>query len=155
VWIRYPALNTKLEVGISERPDGRQLGSFTKSLACFTLALFWLASLGFWTEPEEVLPLWKKGLVFYCVTTYCWFLIYLTALYSSARHHATTTYLNHFSPLVGILLVPLTWGLLIGLNWMVVRRECRAASTDLRWGEAEDRAEPDAAPDGRRDLEFP
>ncbi len=151
-WVRYPGLNTKLEVGIPIRPDGRLFGPFTKSLACCTLVLVWLASLTLWTESDEMLPLWKKGFLFYCVTAYCWFLLYLTVLYSSAKHHATTTYLNHYSPLIGTLLVPLTWGLLIGLNWMVVRRAGKAANSDLRRRETEDRAEPDAAADGGRDL---
>jgi hypothetical protein len=129
-WVRFPRLNTKLEVDIPQRPDGKLFGRLTKSLACITLALIWLASVGFWTESDEVLPLWKKVIVFYFMTAYCWFLFYLTVKYGRSRHHATTTYLHHFGPLIGILLIPLTWILLIGLNWMVVRGEAKAADIE-------------------------
>jgi len=150
-WVRYPGLNTKLEVDIPERSDGKLFGPFTKSLACFALVLVWLACLTLWTEPEKVIPLWKKCLVFYCVTVYCWFLLYLIVWYASARHHATTTYLNHFSPLIGVLLVPLTWVPLIVLNWVVGLKEGEAADSGVQRWEANDRAEQAAAADRPRD----
>jgi hypothetical protein len=116
-----------LDVGIDKRPDGKLFGIFTKSLACFTLVLFWLALLIVWKEPEQSLPLWKKCTLFYCGTTFCWFLIYLAALYDPIRHHATTTYLTHFTGLVGTLLIPVTWPVLFVLG----RRICRAAETTV------------------------
>ena len=130
-WIQYPGLNTQLEVDIPERPDGRLFGPFTKSLACFTLVLIWLASLTLWAEPGKELLLWQKCCIYYCVTACCWFLLYLTLLYARARHHATTTYLNQLGPLIGVLLVPLTWPLLILLNWIVVQGKGEATDSGL------------------------
>lgn len=116
-WIRYPCLENELDLDISVRPDRRFFGPFTKSLACFMLSLVWLCTFLIFTEPEDVIPIWKKILVCYCLTAYCWFLIYLAILYSPARHRPTTTYLNNLGPLIGVLLVPLTWLLLVGLNF--------------------------------------
>lgn len=116
-WVRYPCLEIELDLEeFPQRRDGRLFGSFTKALACFTLFLAWLATSLTFANPDEVIPMWTRIVGGYCSTAYCWFLIYLAALYSPARHLATTTYLNSFGPLIGVLLVPLTWFLLVGLN---------------------------------------
>lgn len=151
-WVRYPGLDTRLEVGFPERSDGKLFGPLTKSLACLILALVWLGvALAVLMEPDAALPWWEKGILFYCVTAYCCFLLYLTVLYRSAKHHATTTYLNHFNPLIGTVLVPLTWGLLIALNSAVAQGAGKAANSGPRRKETEYRPEPNVAAYGGRD----
>jgi Fe-S cluster assembly iron-binding protein IscA len=115
-WVRHPCLENELDLDIQARSDRRFFGPFTKSLACFTLFLFWLSTFLLLAEPDEAVPLWKRILVCYCSTAYCWFLIYLATLYSPVRHRPTTMYLNNLGPLIGVLLTPLTWFLLLGLN---------------------------------------
>jgi hypothetical protein len=127
-WVRHPGLETRLEVETPRRPDGKVFGPFTKAMVCFGLVVIWLALQALWAERDALLPLWKKVLLCYCATAYCWSLFYLTALYASDRHHATTTYLNHFGPLIGILLLPLTWPLLIVLNGVVAWRQGKPAA---------------------------
>lgn len=115
-WVRHPCLENELALDIQTRSDRRFFGPFTKSLACVTLFPFWLSTFLLLAESDEAVPLWTRIQVCYCSTAYCWFLIYLATFYSPVRHRPTTTYLNNLGPLIGVLLVPLTWFLLVGLN---------------------------------------
>lgn len=125
-WIRYPALDTNLDpdrLGLERRPDGQIFGPLTKSLAFLAAALIWLGSLVLWMDSSDPNPLWTKGLFFYCATCYSGFVIYLLVLYTNASHHTTSTYLNLLTPMIAFLLVPLTWPLLIVLNWLISTRD--------------------------------
>lgn len=115
-WVRYPCLESELDLDVPARSDRRFFGPSTKSLACFTLLLVWLSTFVLLAEPDAEVPLWKTILTCYCSTAYCWFFIYLATLYSPVKHRPTTTYLNNLGPLIGVLMVPLTWFLLVGLN---------------------------------------
>lgn len=116
-WIRFPYRHTELNLGLSFRPDGKHFGILVRHMACFTLSSWWMLSFGVFFAPQAELSIPMKCLIFYCSTTWCWFLVYLATIFKSSHHRATTTYLNIF-PLVwiAILFIPLTWVLLVALN---------------------------------------
>lgn len=125
-WAKYPGLETKLDTGHGSRPDGKVFGPFTRWLAVFTIAFVWVVMFGLWSEIELIS---RKILFSYFMTAYAWFMIYMLVLYRP-RHRATTTYVNLFTILFAILLIPFTWLLLIILNRRVIRQaEIEAGET--------------------------
>jgi hypothetical protein len=139
-WIRHPMLHTDLDadcLGLELRPDGKIFGPFTKSLAVLTVTLLWLGSFGLFVDSGDPNPLWAKGLLFYCITCYCGLVVYLVVLYRAASHHATTTYLHLLMPLFAFILIPLTWPLLIALNWVVFKHD-RDDADRAEWNELTD-----------------
>ena len=123
-WMCYPLLDADLDVMESmwTRSQKPLFGWLTKSLALLAAGLVWLSSLLSLVSPEDPDPLWGRVVANYCITSYCGFILYLVAVYSRARHLATNTYLNRFTPLPAFILVPVTWPLLILLNWVLRKR---------------------------------
>jgi hypothetical protein len=124
-WVAAPNIDPVLDPDWSQLPrrkDGRMISPLIRFLASFTLVLFLLAIGLIWIEPDEVVPVWQKALVMYVSYSVSGVLLYLLNFYSKTNHRATSTYLNHFGPLIAVILAPLSWPLLILLNmsWTTV-----------------------------------
>ncbi len=114
-WVASPFMMRELDLGFDLRPDGKIFSRPVKLLCGFAAALVGLSiTFGFGSSGVEFFAF----LYFFCM---CGFLLYLSWFYRADSHHATTTYLNLLTPLLAVLISPLSWPLLLTFHVQLIR----------------------------------